>query len=549
VVAGQDNFGFSLANTEEYDSTTGSWSLTGSMIVGRQTAGAILLTNGEVLYAAGFSGNIGYVTNSEVYNPTTGLWASTGNVNYQRDVFTSTLLPNGKVLMVGGYGNGWVSNAELYDPVTGIWQITGALNDPRLDQSATLLSNGKVLIVGGDDPIGTTNTAELYDPVSGTFTPTGSMHVSRDSHTANLLANGKVLVAGGNAAVVGQTNSAELYDPSSGTWTITGSMNAARVGAVAILLPNGKVLMAGGVNNSGYLRSAELYDPAAGTWALTGSMTTNRYLPTASLLPNGEVLVAGGDSAYPVPLASTELYDPVTGTWTATGSMSDQRIGNIMTLLPNGKVLIAGGSDTNFGSTLSAAELYDVGLGFSAAWQPQITGVTSPVNLGTGLALSGSRFRGLSEASGGNIGQNSSSDHPVVQLHNLGNDQIVFLSSTNWSTNAYASLSVTNFPPGFALATVFANGIPGSAGILLITPAPTRILLTNPIVLPDRTFQFGFTNTPGAVFTALATTNLTSPSANWTTLGSATEISDGLFQFTDLQATNYPRRSYRIRSP
>ena len=62
-------------------------------------------------------------------------------------------------------------------------------------------------------------------------------------------------------------------------------------------------------------------------------------------------------------------------------------------------------------------------------------------------------------------------------------------------------------------------------------------------------FQFSFTNTPGAVFTALASTNLSLRSTNWTVLGSVTEVSDGQFQFTDSQATNHKQQFYRVRSP
>jgi hypothetical protein len=39
------------------------------------------------------------------------------------------------------------------------------------------------------------------------------------------------------------------------------------------------------------------------------------------------------------------------------------------------------------------------------------------------------------------------------------------------------------------------------------------------------------------------------PLSNWTTLGAATEVSPGQFQFTDPQATNTPQRFYRVRSP
>ena len=73
--------------------------------------------------------------------------------------------------------------------------------------------------------------------------------------------------------------------------------------------------------------------------------------------------------------------------------------------------------------------------------------------------------------------------------------------------------------------------------------APT---LVSPTKLANGSFQFSFTNLPGASFTALAKTNLNSA---WTSLGLATEISPGHFQFTDPRATNYPMRVYKVSSP
>ena len=124
----------------------------------------------------------------------------------------------------------------------------------------------------------------------------------------------------------------------------------------------------------------------------------------------------------------------------------------------------AGGSS---GSALSSAELYDVGLGFNSSWQPQIASVTSLLSLGSSLVLTGSQFRGISEGSGGNS-QDSPADVPVVQLRRLDNEQTLFLLSTNWSTNSDTSAPVCGLPPGYALVTVFVNGIPSPASILNI---------------------------------------------------------------------------------
>ena len=62
-------------------------------------------------------------------------------------------------------------------------------------------------------------------------------------------------------------------------------------------------------------------------------------------------------------------------------------------------------------------------------------------------------------------------------------------------------------------------------------------------------FWLSFNNTPGAFVSVLASTNVALPLGYWTTLGDATNVAPGQFEFTDLQATNFPQRFYRLRSP
>ena len=95
-----------------------------------------------------------------------------------------------------------------------------------------------------------------------------------------------------------------------------------------------------------------------------------------------------------------------------------------------------------------------------------------------------------------------------------------------------------------------ASGCSASHTLALVAAPPAaEIVLDGPQTLPDGSFRFTFTNTPGTFFGVLATPNPSLPLSNWTPLDDATEISPGQFQFTDPQATNTPRRFYRVRSP
>jgi hypothetical protein len=132
----------------------------------------------------------------------------------------------------------------------------------------------------------------------------------------------------------------------------------------------------------------------------------------------------------------------------------------------------------------------------------------------------------------------------------LDNEQSLFLLCTNWQTNSLTSAPVSGLAPGWAMATVFVNGIPSGSSLLRLDAAALPpICLSKPAKPPGGACQFTFTNTPGLGFTVLAATNPALPGCSWTVLGSATEVSPGQFQFTDSQAASNPRRFYRVSSP
>ena len=61
-------------------------------------------------------------------------------------------------------------------------------------------------------------------------------------------------------------------------------------------------------------------------------------------------------------------------------------------------------------------------------------------------------------------------------------------------------------------------------------------------------FKLQISGATGLGYTVFGATNLTSP-VIWTSLGSATPLGGGAFEFIDVNATNFTMRFYQLRSP
>lgn len=387
------------------------------MQTGRELNSQVRVAGGKVLSMGGVDSNYTMLASAELFNPTSGTWTLTGSMLQAREYFTAVVLTNGKVLVSGGLGTSSIvlSESELYDPTTGVWTSAGSLSVARLGHTATLLSSGKVLVTGGCtayDCSTDTTVSELYDPTSNTWSRTGSLNTARYFHTAVLLKTGKVLAIGGSPGMT----SCELYNPSAGTWSNAASTTTGRYLNTSTLLSDGKVLVAGGANGRYPINSAEVYDPTGNTWTTTGTLTTGRYAHSAALLTDGTVVLAGGegqsqscgkDCTTYIPTSKVEIYNEATGTFAAATSLNQALAYQSMTLLSNGRALENGGIGTtsiccvveNTASiytpltlTLSASSL-NFGLmqvGLSSAPQPvTVTNVSSHTLTFTSITSSG----------------------------------------------------------------------------------------------------------------------------------------------------------------
>jgi hypothetical protein len=71
---------------------------------------ATLLPSGAVLIAGGGDDN----STAELYDPTTGSFSTTGGMEVGRSRHSATLLPGGSVLVIGGGSYVGIASAELY---------------------------------------------------------------------------------------------------------------------------------------------------------------------------------------------------------------------------------------------------------------------------------------------------------------------------------------------------------------------------------------------------------------------------------------------------
>ncbi|HWW01387.1 MAG TPA: PQQ-binding-like beta-propeller repeat protein [Candidatus Acidoferrum sp.] len=130
-----------------------------------------------------------------------------------------------------------------------------------------------------------------------------------------------------------------------------------------------------------------------------------------------------------------------------------------------------------------------------------------------------------------------------VYVYNLADGRILQLISSLGPGYIYYGSTIS-----LANNTLYIASTDGNFYAYAATPT-SAITVKNVARLADGSFQFSFTNTPGASFSALASTNVSSPSSNWTALGTMTEVSPGQYQFTDPQAATNAQRYYRVSAP
>jgi autotransporter-associated beta strand protein len=142
-----------------------------------------------------------------------------------------------------------------------------------------------------------------------------------------------------------------------------------------------------------------------------------------------------------------------------------------------------------------------------------------------------------------------STNFTAAGLLNVDTVGSVTLSVSGNAGAADAAVGTYALTPSAATGGTFSPGnynITYNPGTLTVSlPANTTpVTITGPVMQNDGTMQLTFSGVPGYTYFIQATCDIESP-IDWTTIGTNTADTNGLFNFTDEASTNYPVRYYR----
>ena len=254
--------------SEIWDPVTELWTQTEAMNYLHEDHCTVLFVDGQgnasVLVIGGDLEND--YQGCEIWNPTTGLWSLTGFLPVGKRCFPAILLPNGDVMAVGGGISGYDACAT-YDHITGLWTEIAPLNLGRLYCTLELLPNGDVMAIAGVFGNIFLNSCEIYDFQTEEWAFTDSLEIGRTNHCSEILLNNKILVMGGHSDQIGTDTTCEIYDYENNQWQIAASFNASYYNFSSEVLNDERVLVmkvCSEIYTWNYMPIAQLQGPASG---------------------------------------------------------------------------------------------------------------------------------------------------------------------------------------------------------------------------------------------------------------------------------------------
>ena len=398
-----------------------------------------------------------------------------------------------------------------------------------------------------------TATSEVVTNSSATLATLTLGGTNKTTGFGGLIAGNLSLVLNGIGSTLTLSNNANTY--SGGTTINAGKLQLNSAGA----FPGNALTVNGGVlGQNGNAISVTTLNGSGGTITNAGLAVTGGGSFAGAVAGGGALTNSGGTLI----LSGTNTYTGATivaaGNLVINGSLAS---GSAVTVAPAGT--LGGGGTVSGPVTVNGSIAPGTGVG---------TLNTGPETWNSGgsyvCEINATNTTGCDRLNlTGNLNvQSSAGSRFTIKLVSLTSSNTPgllaqFNKYTNYTwTIATASGGVSNFATNkFALDTsslsndfsggAFAVALAGNNLVINYTAAPA---VASPFQISMATWgsggmQVGGTGTVGRIYILLATTNLAP--AVWSSVATNPADGNGVFQFADVQATNYNRRFYRVVTP
>ena len=528
--------------------------------------------------------------------------AISGKSNVKATATQSSVLALSKTITSGSpYAAGGVINYQLIATNTGNVTLTGVkISDPLLGaltgtQPVTLSPNATLVMTGSYTATQTDfdrgsiiNTATVTgtNTLNGQVSAQGSATATASTQTQTLaLIN---TITGGNpysslgdlinyqliATNTGNVtlSNVTIIDPLVGTltgsnaWTLLPGQTLTNTGSYTVTQTD---LDRGYVTNTATVSGQDTYGVPVTVSATNSVTATATQTPALALT---KTIISGNPYSAVGNLISYRLAATNTGNVTLTNvTISDSKLGTTLpsTLSPGQPLIVTGNytvtqTDLDRGSVTNTATV--AGNDPQGGLVNATSSVTATATQSPALALSKTITSGNPYSAAGNvisyrlIASNTGNvtittvtiDDPMLgtsssvtlvpnqTLTVTGNYTVTPTDMTNGTVTNTATVSGNNPLGGLVTATASVTAT--------LSASVTDIYLTSPMK-SGNDFSFAFTNTPALVFSVLFSTNINNtPSTNWTSIGTASEVSAGHYSYTDIgRVTNSSKAFYRVK--
>ncbi|MDD1719583.1 MAG: hypothetical protein LUQ25_05960, partial [Methanoregulaceae archaeon] len=218
-----------------------------------------------------------------------------------RSLFPGLVLPNGRIVVAGGFSSdaGYLNDVWLSKDRGVTWKCAAeeAAWPPRADHAGVVLPDGSIVIMGGFRDIQIYNDVWQSTDAGVTWTCVNASPgwAARSGFPAVVLPDGSIVIMGGSDYWGNRFNDVWMSTDAGSTWTCVNASPgwAARSGFPAVVLPDGSIVIMGGYGVSQAYNDVWRSTDAGSTWTRVRSDAgwELRGYHSAVVLPDGSIVL------------------------------------------------------------------------------------------------------------------------------------------------------------------------------------------------------------------------------------------------------------------